>query len=516
MSKVYFADKSTLDRVSRQTDLILAQLMVLNNDSTAKTQAAANYFNTTKTGKTFGVSFNDFGISSSPSGTRLYDAKNMIARPSTDSVADRNDFDAYSIFNGLTVNGYVGTDGEFVVTYFEGENGFSKTNADVYVLFGTSYIKIDITSQGETICITDKPKDGYFTMPGAVRTDGSIRPFVPIAKYFASAGSDNKPSSTSGKTAYHDRPSYTNCRTDFYEKGTQYCSTTMQDRFLIETLFQVVFATRNSQSIMAGCTSYSYSYQLQKAENNVSRVIITTANAANLVVNSYVNVGAQDSRNASGYMIISIEEVTIDGTTYATVNLDTGDATLITTTEQYVTTLPWRTGACDNVMGTCGSPVNNTNGKYPCIFFGVEMFIGMYEVIGNAIYKQESGTGHIYVCYDSTNLSTAITDNYTKVNTDIPGGFAAWKYQSVLGFDKNNPGCRVPSELNATSANGYCDGVYTPASDGSYEVLAAGVLNSGSCAGLWTRNLLNSLSSAHWAFSSRLSATGRCGVEVAA
>ena len=525
-NKLYIADKSTLDKVLEKTDFIIANLMAINNDETLKTKVAENYFNTRKTGKVFGVFFNDFSVSNSPIGIRKYDAENMIAQPSTDSVVGRNDFDNYSIFNGLTVNGYVNTDGDFVVTYFEGENGFSKTANDVYVLFGTSWLKIDIDSKGETTCITDVQRDGYFPMPGAVRPDKTIRPFIAMAKYYGSDGSDGKVASISGKTAYYKSSSESGNITKFHSKGTQYCSTTIQDRFLIETLFQIVFATRNSQSVMRGCTDYSYQYTVAKAESNVKRVILLESQANNFIIGSRVSVGDPGSQNWDRYydymhnlanrvVVTDIQNVSIDGTTYKAVYVDC-DSAFTTTTTTVISSMPWHTGACDNVLGTCGSPVSNTNGKFPFIFFGIELMNGQYEVLGNAIYEQDSsGNGKVAICYDCTKLATSITSDYVRASYTIPGGNNAWKYVSELGFDKENPGVRMAVKLNATDSTGFCDGNYMNNSAGLYEVLVAGFLDNSGLAGLWHRILNVSLGDVYWNISARLSATGRCGVVAA-
>ena len=527
MSKIYIADKSTLDKVRDNTDFIIANMMTMNNNATLKTQVAANYFNTKKNGKVFSVFFNKFSSSPSPAGIRRDDAVGMIARPSTDKVAARNDFDDYAIFNGLTVNGHVDADGEFVVDYFEGENGFDKFTQDVYVLFGTSYVKIDIDATGETISVSDTKRDGYFPMGGAVRSDKTIRPFIPIAKYYASEGTSGTPMSVSGAAAYHHM-SHNVALTTFQTKGSQYCATTIQDTFLLETLFQVVFATRDSQSIMAGCTGYNNQVAITKAETGVNRALIASGQSAKYLVGSVASIGHQtnnssDRNNASMHnvadrrTVTKVEEVTVDGTTYTAVYLD-GNA-FDTDTTCIISNMPWRTGATDDVLGTCGSPNNNTNGQNPCRFFGVEMFIGQYEVLGNAKYRQsgEPMIGHYDVCYDCTNLSNAATNsNYVTVDGyDMPGGANAWKYPSEMGFDSDNPCVRGASALEAGSTTGYCDGNYMNNTAGTYEVLAFGGLIYGANAGLFARTLYSGLSHTHCYISARLSATGRCGVVAA-
>lgn len=79
--------------------------------------------------------------------------------------------------------------------------------------------------------------------------------------------------------------------TRFKAKGTQYCGTTAQDKNHMDNLFEVAFATRDSQSIMSGCTGYYNRFYATVVENNVERIIISKSDANNLVVGSTVSIG---------------------------------------------------------------------------------------------------------------------------------------------------------------------------------------------------------------------------------
>ena len=154
----------------------------------------------------------------------------------------------------------------------------------------------------------------------------------------------------------------------------------------MDNLFLVAFATRDSQSVMAGCTSYYYQYAATIQESDVERIIISKAQAATLVVGSVVSIGNATAltsgtpnidRGQSGMhakanrvKIVSIEDY--DGENSA-VNVDNSGqkfstaSTIVSDVEcpTYISTMPWMTGACDNVLASCGSPVSNTNGRIP-------------------------------------------------------------------------------------------------------------------------------------------------------
>lgn len=508
-----------------------------------KNEQALFLLNLRRTGKRYGVHFDAYSVSPASTGTRLYDAVGKVATPSTDSVRGINDFEGESVFYGLEVNGHVDTDGEFVVEYIKGiDNEFSREDEDkdVYILFLTQWIEMEVTANGENIILSDENHPGSFPEAAAIRPDGTVRPFVPIAKYMAWDDDSGIPHSMSGKTANHNQ-SHNGMITRFRKKGTQYCGTTAQDKAHLDNLFLVAFATRHTQSIMTGCTSYYYQYKASVQEADVERIIITKAQAANLVVGSSVSIGnattlSGDSPNidrsnsgmhakANRVVITAIEDydesnsaVYVDngGTKFSTASTMINGSVESPT---YISTMPWKTGACDNVLGSCGSPVSNTNSKYPYILFGVEMFLGFWEIISNVILKITSHVMVPYICYDCTKLATSVTEDYKAVGYSVVNTQATYKYISKLGYDPDNPCVRHAVEVNATSSTGYGDGHYTEnldeASDATREWLSGGSLNLGAHAGRFCAGLFSALSTATWSCAARLSASGRCAQSAA-
>lgn len=509
----------------------------------SKNEQALFLLNLRRTGKRYGVHFDAYSVSPASTGTRLYDAVGKVATPSTDSVRGINDFEGESVFYGLEVNGYVDTDGEFVVQYIKGiDNEFSRTDEDkdVYMLYLTQWIQMEVTATGENIILSDENHPGSFPEGAAIRPDGTVRPFVPIAKYMAWDDESGIPHSVSGKTVNHNQ-SHNNMITRFRKKGNQYCGTTAQDKAHLDNLFMVAFATRHTQSIMTGCTSYYYQYKASVQEADVERIIIAKSQAANLVVGSIVSIGnattlSEGSPNiergnsgmhakANRVVITAIEDydesnsaVYVDngGTKFSTASTMINGSVESPT---YISTMPWKTGACDNVLGSCGSPVSNTNSKYPYILFGVEMFLGFWEIISNVILKITSHVMVPYICYDCTKLATSVTEDYKAVGYSVVNTQATYKYISKLGYDPDNPCVRHAVEVNATSSTGYGDGHYTEnldeASDATREWLSGGNLGYGANAGRFCANLYNALSSASWTCAARLSASGRCAQSAA-
>lgn len=90
----------------------------------------------------------------------------------------------------------------------------------------------------------------------------------------------------------------------------------------------------------------------------------------------------------------------------------------------WITTMPWHSGATDEVAGSDGSPNSNTNGKDPYKIQGIETCIGAYEVLGNVVMDVVTGADgnparDVYVCEDASTLSSNIATvraNYKRLS----------------------------------------------------------------------------------------------------
>lgn len=525
---------------------------LINNDVALK-DAAANFatdknaqalflLNLHKDGKKYGVHFDNFDVTPASTGTRLYDAVGLTAAPSTNAIRAVNDFDGRGCFAYLEVNGYVDADGEFQVEYIKDiDNEFSRTERDTWCLYLTQYVYRKYDANGEDTVISDtRHSDEWVPEGAAIRTDGTIRPFVAIAKYM-SADKDGVAMSIS--KAMPVNYSYASSLTKFRAKGTQYCAETSQDSERMTRLMEIAFATRHSQSVMTGCNYWWYQYAAAVQEDDVERIIITKAQAKNLIVGAVVSIGnatalSNDAPNidrgqsgmhakANRVKIVKIEDyddnnsaVYVDngGTTFSTApNVVSG-----VTCPTYISTMPWYTGACDDVLGSCGSPTSNTGGKEPYILFGVEMSLGYWEPKGNTVMKVENHVMRPYICYDCTKMTTAgaTTADWEALGYEIPDCGASWKYISELGYDANHPEVRYAIEVSATSSTGYADGCYTEnlatLADCQREVLGSGNLYFGARVGRRFAYLYYGLSNSSWFYAARLSASGRCGRKAAA
>lgn len=271
---------------------------------------------------------------------------------------------------------------------------------------------------------------------------------------------------------------------------------------------------------MEGCTSYNFQYKCAVAETGVTRVLLTEAQAKNLLVGSSVIVGdvgsgtSTDRGVASMYKcaknvrILSIVSTVVEETTYYAVNLET-DTPFDTTTDTYISTMPWWSGSCDDVLGVDGSPTSCTNGKEPFIIQGLESQIGAYAVVADIIDT-------ITVSEDSTtmtinpatvrlakNIAQSKSANYVDTNKPLtipkPANWA-WHFIGDLAYDKAHPEFTLPSIIDngANSGNGFKSAVYVPPSGGVSEWLSWSYLYDGSACGLACAALGSGLGNASW------------------
>ena len=531
---------------------LLGQL--INNDvalkeavtkfAASKNEQALFLLNLHKDGKKYGVHFDNYDVTPSSNGTRLFDAVGMTAAPSTNAVRAVNDFDGKGCFAYLEVNGSVDENGDFQVQYIKDiDNEFSRTKYDTWCLYLTQYVYRKFDSNGEDTVISDTRHSAeWLPEGGAIRPDGTIRPFVAIAKYMSGDNADGVASSISGVSPKNY--SFQSSLTKFRAKGTQYCAETSQDSERMTRLMEIAFATRHSQSVMAGCNWWWTQATATVQENNAERIIISKSAAKEFVVGGTVSIGnansltsegkANNDRGLSGLHAkankVKITKIEDYDSNNAAVYVDNGGQKFSTaptsvsgvTCETIISTMPWNTGGCDEVLGSCGSPVSNTSGKEPYILFGVEMSSGFWEPKGNTVMKIENHVMRPYICYDCTKMTTAgaTTDDWIALGYAIPDNKGSWKYISKLGYSADDPEVRYPVEVAATSSTGYADGLYTEnletTGDSQREVLGSGHLDYGTIDGRRYALLNSGLSTSYWCYAARLSACGRCGRKAAA
>ena len=512
------------------------QIDLIKQNGGGVENALSNYFALRRNGKVFTTKIYKWETSTSPVGVKMNANENMVAEPSVGRTEGRDDYAQYGLFHHFTCNFSVDENGFNHVDALEGQIGFTKYGKiQVGEVTMSAWFGIEDTTEAVLYHYSDSQTElTPYPMKESINPDGTISPFMIHAKY-AAGDIDGVPYSSKGlapangcqATQARNPVSYTGMITYMHKLGGHYCGTTSWDLFYRQLMMIIKYATTHSQSIMAGCTSYSNQNQNLVEETGVMRVVLTKAQAAGYVIGSYVSIGDVGSNTnkdryfsyihnkAYSVKVTKIEDVDASN---AAVYVDAPEA-FDTTLTTWITTMPWHSGATDEVAGSDGSPNSNTNGKDPYKIQGIETCIGAYEVLGNVVMDIVTGPDgnparDVYVCEDASTLSSNIATvraNYKKAIAQVAYTAASWKYITEETTDPNL-GIMIPTKVGGGSTTGFADGLYTDTgTSGQREWLALGDLSTGAFAGLWILTAGGGWSDTHWLIVSGVSPNGTRG-----
>ena len=512
------------------------QIDLIKQNGGGVENALSNYFALRRNGKVFTTKIYKWETSTSPVGVKMNANENMVAEPSVGRTEGRDDYAQYGLFHHFTCNFSVDENGFNHVDALEGQIGFTKYGkVQVGEVTMSAWFGIEDTTEAVLYHYSDSQTElTPYPMKESINPDGTISPFMIHAKY-AAGDIDGVPYSSKGlapangcqATQARNPVSYTGMITYMHKLGGHYCGTTSWDLFYRQLMMIIKYATTHSQSIMAGCTSYSNQNQNLVEETGVMRVVLTKAQAAGYVIGSYVSIGDVGSNTnkdryfsyihnkAYSVKVTKIEDVDDSN---AAVYVDAPEA-FDTTLTTWITTMPWHSGATDEVAGSDGSPNSNTNGKDPYKIQGIETCIGAYEVLGNVVMDVVTGADgnparDVYVCEDASTLSSNIATvraNYKKAIAQVAYTAASWKYITEETTDPNL-GIMIPTKVGGGSTTGFADALYTDAgTSGQREWRALGYLYGGATAGLWILHASTGWSAAGWDIVSGVSPNGTRG-----
>lgn len=483
--------------------------------------------------QTYTSQFYRYDTSNSSLGTKMADNEGLVCTPSTIATAGQDDYADLPLFACFDVNYTIDANSlEPVIHAIKGVYGaFTAQPVDslVGVMQMTGYVRRSGDETTKTVEYKAQYAEGFMPLPEAVRaSDNGVRGFVIHAKYAAGYDSNGLLSSVSGAQPATYRPgsegttsiSHNGQINLWRARGDQYAGSSMCDGAFMQLMLEIKYATLGNSSVMSGCRSYYLGYTAAVSESGVNRIIVTASQGAGFVVGSRVSIGSgTDRAKATCYdvhdiaTIASIEDVTIDGTAYKAVVLDTEAIFNTEAGVTYVTTHPWLTGSTDSVQGNDGSPTNNTSGKEPFKIQGIEVMLGMYEVYADITLYEDAEVG--YTVY-ADRLAADIVSGKAGENAVTLGivpkeEAAAWKYNAELNWDANSQeSYMIPTYFAGSSTTGYRSATYRDAlaTVGWREWRAFGALNYGGHGGLACAVLNVGLGGAGWGFGARPCGSG--------
>ena len=409
--------------------------------------------------KVYGVKF----TGSNAAGIRTHDAVGMVANVGVDDQLVQNDFDNVSFYKRPRCLVYHDQSGNVRVMAYEGEPGFSlqgaifapyTEKAQVFYEQAPFYWNGDL----DWPQVTATPLEGFELAPMFKNPTDKV--YLP--SYWL--GLDNgKACSLSGV-----HPEYNSINGSMATARTYHTRAHLEtmDARMSEYVLQLVeFATRDVQNVMTGAMSNRYNADDISilAEESTNRIVMANASADQYVVGQTICIGTtkNGSNIAARVVITSIDvydasnkAITFDG---SPLNIPVG---------AFTSSRAWRNGATDIVKASSGSPVSNSNGRYPCIWRSkVDPWAMAYSGISDVLI-QRIGTGtpedpYIYNAYklkDPTLYNNGvIDDNWVKVDYNLSPSDG---YVTQMGKDPKNPSVRMPIAVGGASTTYYASYYY--------------------------------------------------------
>ena len=477
-----------------------------------------------RTGKVYTVKVPKFGTNPTTVCEKLDDNVGLVCEPSTDTVERRDDYADIPLFRWYNCNYLRDSKGHAYPTAIEGisEDYATTGSVDVGVIQMAPYIKWEDADGYNILSITDTPREGYRLWCEAT-SDGKDYPYVIHSKDFSGIAEDGLPRSQPNLKPKRMN-SYQNLITEYAKKGDGYFGA-REARNTWQIIFDMIkYATKSSRSVFAGCTSYNYQYAASiQREDKLTYFPLTKAQAANILVGSYVSVGYGGNNNgainndrnistihkyADDVRVLRIEA--LDDTNSAVYldiedGFDTMPIALTDTLSAPITlsTMHWWSGSTDAVIGHHdGSLTSNTDGKHPYRVQGLEYAVGGFSVASDTVMdiQPDCGKNVLVAPPEAKRLTDAAqaVQNYRLIG-NIPGnaGTDYWIGDIALDIDS---GVSYPCSIGSSDRTGVGDRIWIggTATSGQREYPRGGLLWDGSNAGSSCLYCWYGLGRAYW------------------
>lgn len=384
------------------------------------------FFEGCRDGKVYGVKFaydaND--VIQATSGVKYGANEGLVVEPSTRTVVGRDDYANINVFRGIDANVHLSDDGDVIIDYLQGDDGFSYTGkVNVVRIFPTLYERVydeveevnGVSTKWFHIEWTDTPRSG-FTMNILCRDkNGKDKGFYCITK-FAAGLIDDVPYASANIYPWVTAPCYTECVDKFHEINDYQSALTMSQMVWFQRVFMVKYAHTNYQKKLNGLASYNYNgIPIQYTISNKNYLVVPTTNANNLYVNTRIEVGTSAFRSPSSRNIIDNTEL-LDKDDNAVLFSNIVAGFIIDNSDYTVASTEFSTLCSIPVSTTDAVDYENNNVTMDFTYNGNTVTVQLKIVVDNSTYTlyaydtNDNAIGHSVVG-DTTNTVLTISDN---------------------------------------------------------------------------------------------------------
>lgn len=498
---------------------ISVQTFVDVKQKTPHIDTVKNYYNLQRTGKVYQTKIWKFATNPTSTGEKLLDNAGLEFVPSTDTTEGKDDYlnGNHPMFEWVHCNYKRNDDGTAYPVATEYDDNYATTGAvDVGAMQMSFYWNWDASnSEYDLVTISDMPNEKYGLKPWteSKRADGTVLPWCIGSAYVSGVASDGLLRSQPELKPERNQ-SHNNMITNYQKKGKGHWGAGAE-RNTFQILFNIIKgATKNSQSLFQGCTSYNFQYSASIQSTDVHTYFpVTNDQAKNILVGSYVSVGYGELKTdtntvnndrgvgtihkyADDVKVLRIE--TLDENNKAVyLDIKTGFNTtpikLSDTVNAPITisSMHWWSGTTDTVIGRHdGSPVSNTDGKHAYRVQGREYAVGAYLIASDTVMDFQSDySKKVYIAPKGlahSSSAATIRSKYTCIGTipANPDGKGSDYWIGDISVDVNTGGW-FPSAKGSSNSQGWADMLYAggTSTSGTREYLMGGHLWDSSNAG---------------------------------
>lgn len=491
---------------------ISVQTFVDVKQKTPHIDTVKNYYNLQRTGKVYQTKIWKFATNPTSTGEKLLDNAGLEFVPSTDTTEGKDDYlnGNHPMFEWVHCNYKRNDDGTAYPVATEYDDNYATTGAvDVGAMQMSFYWNWDASNpEYDLVTISDMPNEKYGLKPWTEckRVDGTVLPYCIGSAYVSGIASDGLLRSQPGLKPERNQ-SHNNMITNYQKKGKGHWGAGTE-RNTFQILFNIIKgATKNSQSLFQGCTSYNFQYSasIQSADAH-TYFPITNAQAQDILVGSYVSVGYGELKTdtntvnndrgvgtihkyADDVKVLRIETLDEDNKAVY-LDIKTGFNTtpikLSDTVNAPITlsSMHWWSGTTDKVIGRHdGSYVSNTDAKHPYRVQGREYAVGGYMVASDTVMDFQSDySKKVYIAPKGlvhSSSDATIRSKYTCIGTipANPDGKGTDYWIGDISVDVNTGGW-FPSAKGSSNSQGWADMLYAggATTSGTREYLMGGYL----------------------------------------
>jgi hypothetical protein len=425
-------------------------------------------------------------------GVRLYDAVGLKAEIGIGAAEANNDFDRIMPWAVMKRCNTTIVNGERVLTFYEGEAGFSNTDADVFV-----YVPLFFYHRSDDDAehvVSMQPLSGFVAPAKFRRADNSLRDHVFLPAYTSGLDANGVPVSRSGYYPYitslngwmsllTTKHTALTLDADAWIEGTK-------DDEIKNILLDIEFATRDHQNFMLGASNMRYATDTATA-GGINQFTLPAATAAYYKIGQIIAIGTADK----GEQVMSRGQITEIENGVITFEAE-GGANVTVAEGNFISSRPWKSGACDDVKASSGAPAND--GYYPCVYRGIENPWGnQYRWRWDYLQNDHAPS----ILLDPTKYAAgAINADYKPLSYTVP---TANGYATEMGFDPDYPFARITKAVGGSSSTYFADYFYQ--NTGVRALLVGGFVPNGRIAGSRFFSVYDSPSAAYWYFGAALS-----------